>query len=274
MKKKGIWRYNLRKIQKYLEVMKISFLSSSSYSRDVLGSLIFLFLILFIMFSLWRVIFSSNGSGLAHFTLSKMLWYVASTEALMLSGSKLRVRIDSEIRSGNIANFLVKPFFYPLFLVFDSLGSSIFSLIIRLPVAFTVALFFTLRLELTINGFLSYVILGFLGLVLDALITIFIGFFAFFIEDTAPVYWIYNKMLFTIGGLLIPVDIMPEIIKKVSYYLPFRFVLYNPAISCVNFSLNFFIASLVGVSISILVMLFLTSMEFSVASRRLSINGG
>jgi len=67
---------------------------------------------------------------------------------------------------------------------------------------------------------------------------------------------------------------MPEIIKKVSYYLPFRFVLYNPAISCVNFSLNFFIASLVGVSISILVMLFLTSMEFSVASRRLSINGG
>lgn len=262
------------KVDKYFEIFKVSFITASTYGKEIFGTLGFLIIILFILFFLWKAIFSFEKMNFAGFTLQKILWYVAATEAIMLSGSRIRIRIDEEIRSGNVANFLIKPFFYPMFLAFDSLGSSIFRFIIRVPVAFILALIYTSKLEFSTMGFVSFIILAFLGLFLDALIAVLIGLLAFFIEDTSPVYWIYNKLLFTIGGLLIPIEIMPNAVKNISKFFPTRFVLYNPAMSFVNFSRGFFLQSLFGSAICIIIISIFTCILFSFASRRLSINGG
>jgi len=262
------------KVSKYLEIYKVSFMSSSAYGKEVYGTLGFLIIILFILFFLWRAIFSIEKVDFAGFTLQKIIWYVAATEAIMLSGSRIRVRIDEEIRSGNVSNFLVKPLFYPLFLAFDSLGSSVFRFVIRMPVAFLLAFTYTFKIEFSIFGFLSYLFLGLLGLFLDALINIFIGLLAFYIEDTAPISWIYNKLLFTIGGLLIPIDIMPNAIKTLSKFFPARFILYNPAMCFVNFSTELFMEGLFGLILFIIIVFLMISLLFSSASRRLSFNGG
>lgn len=263
----------MRKIAKYIEISTVSFLSSSIYSREVFSSIIFLVIILFIFFSLWRTIFSTTSS-IQDFTLSKMLWYLASTELLMLSGSRIMRRVNEEIRSGNVSNLLTKPFYYSIFLVCDSLGISIFKFIIKMPFALILTFLFTLKLEVSIAGLCSYLLLGFLGLILDAEIIILIGLLSFFIEDTQPVFWIYNKILFTIGGFFLPIGLMPSFFKKLALYLPFKFVLYGPSYSFVNFSVNFFLNSLIGVTGSVLLVFLLIFIVFRTASRRLSINGG
>lgn len=262
------------KVNKYIEVLKVSFMTASAYAKELFGSVGFLIIILFILFFLWKAVFSLEKANFAGFTLQKIIWYVAATEAIMLSGSRIRIRIDEEIRSGNVANFLVKPFFYPMFLAFDSLGSSIFRFVIRMPVAFILAFIYTSKLEFSFAGLVSYIILAVLGLFLDALITILIGLLAFYMEDTSPIYWIYNKLLFTIGGLLVPVDIMPEVVKNISKFFPTRFVLYNPAMSFVNFSSDFFLKSIFGSVICIVIVAIFTYIVFASASRRLSLNGG
>ncbi len=262
------------KIAKYVEILKVSFMAASAYSKELYGTLGFLIITLFILFFLWKTIFSFETGDFEGFTLQKMIWYVAATEAIMLSSSRIRLRIDEEIRSGNVSNFLVKPFSYPLFLAFDSLGSSIFRFIVRMPVAFALALIFTLKFEISLLGLMSYIILGIMGLFLDALVTILIGLLAFYVEDTAPIYWIYNKLLFTIGGLLIPIDMMPAFVKTISKFFPARFILYNPANSLINFSWEFFMESFSYIVLFTAIVLLLTSLLFSSASRRLSINGG
>jgi ABC-2 type transport system permease protein len=62
-----------------------------------------------------------------------------------------------------------------------------------------------------------------------------IGLAAFWVEDTAPFYWIYQKILFIIGGLIIPLDVYPEFLQKLSKWLPFNYILWGPARLFVRF---------------------------------------
>ncbi|MGC8870847.1 MAG: ABC transporter permease [Brevinematia bacterium] len=274
MKKKENWKHNFFKVKKYLEVIKVSFLSSLAYKGDILISLLNLFVFLLIFCFLWKAVFSSGKIKIENFTSTKMIWYYTLIFPLEFSASKFRRKASALIHSGDIANFLTKPFSYPLFLLFDSLGSSVFNFIACFPLALLITFGFTMKVVFTVEGLLSYSILGFLGLILDTLIAISINLLAFWVEDVKPILFVYIDLLYILGGQAVPLDVMPKIVQKISLYTPLRFSFYSPAISCINFTLEFFLQALVGTLISIFAILLIISLEFFIGSRRLSINGG
>jgi ABC-2 type transport system permease protein len=64
---------------------------------------------------------------------------------------------------------------------------------------------------------------------LNFCITCLIGLSAFLVEDVAPFMWIYQKLVFILGGFLIPLQFYPDWLQVISKALPFAAMIYGPA---------------------------------------------
>jgi ABC-2 type transport system permease protein len=90
----------------------------------------------------------------------------------------------------------------------------------------------------------------------------------------SPISWIYSKLLFTIGGLFLPLELFPEGLQQVVRWLPFQFITYAPAHAFVKFELAFVLQTLAGQGIYIAVLVAIVVLVWRVAQRRLVVHGG
>jgi ABC-2 type transport system permease protein len=56
-----------------------------------------------------------------------------------------------------------------------------------------------------------------------------IGLLAFWLEDVSPVYWVWQKAMFILGGLMLPIDLYPALMQRAAAATPFPSMLAGPA---------------------------------------------
>jgi ABC-2 type transport system permease protein len=74
-------------------------------------------------------------------------------------------------------------------------------------------------------------VVGF-GIVAAALITalyVWIGLMAFWLHDVSPVFWVWQKLMFVLGGLMLPLAFYPELVQRAAVFTPFPVLLSGPA---------------------------------------------
>ena len=68
-------------------------------------------------------------------------------------------------------------------------------------------------------------------------IDISISLISFWIEDAMPFHWVFDKFIL-IFGTIIPIEMFPDIVKKVISYFPTYPIMYGPAKIIIDFSFN------------------------------------
>ena len=88
-------------------------------------ALLFSFIILFIFLNLWKYIYEDPNELINGYSMNQMIWYVIITEILWMSlgGRKLCRKICNDVRCGNIAYNINKPYSYIGYSVFSHLGA-------------------------------------------------------------------------------------------------------------------------------------------------------
>jgi ABC-2 type transport system permease protein len=232
-----------------------------------------LFMLVFI--ALWTTAFRVSGrADLAGFGMAEMVWYLAMTETIMLSTSRVFLDISEEVKAGNLAYTLARPLSYPLYQLANSLGNSAPRLLLNLLTASAVVGLSTRQIAGSLQGLLAFFGVAALALVLDALIAVSIGLLAFWIEEVTPVFWIYHKLLFTVGGLFLPLEMFPDWLRRAVIWLPFQFITYAPARTFVRFEPAFFLRTVAGLSVYIVVLAGIVAGLWWRARSRLVIHGG
>ena len=89
-----------------------------------------------------------------------------------------------------------------------------------------------------------------------------------------PVFWIYQKLLFTVGGLFLPMEMLPDWLRKIAVWLPFRYVTNVPARLFVAFEPGEALRAAAGQVAYILVMTVVVSLVWRAARRRMVVHGG
>jgi ABC-2 type transport system permease protein len=225
--------------------------------------------------ALWTTAYGVSGRAeLAGFSLVEMVWYLAMTETVTLSTSRIFFEIGEAVRAGDLAYTLARPTSYPFFQVANSLGNSAPRLVLNLLVASVVVAVGTRQLAGSVPGLVSFLVLAIAALILDALIAVLIGLAAFWIEEITPLFWIYSKLLFTVGGLFLPLEFFPRALREVVRWLPFQFVTYAPARAFVKFDLAFVAQALSGQVAYIALFAGIVSAVWWRARRRLVVHGG
>lgn len=238
-----------------------------------------------VFIALWSTAFAISGqSELAGYTLAEIIWYLGMAETVILSASRIFTEISEAVRSGDLAYTLARPMSYPFYQVANSLGKSVPGFGLNLLTAAAVVTVGTGRLPIlnltggeavgSPSGLTAFLVMATLALLIDALIAVMIGMLAFWIEEVLPAFWIYQKLLFTAGGLFLPLELFPERLQRIVRWLPFRFIAYAPARAFVAFETKSVLRMTGGQVAYVVALAALLALVWRRARRRLVLHGG
>ncbi len=262
-------------LRKYTTVFHVSIANNLAYMGEVVFRTIFLVVFVYVFLQLWTATFAAKGiHSLSGFRISDMVWYLATTETIALSLPQLTRLIDQEVRSGQLAYLLGRPCSYVFYHYAQYLGGRLVRLVINAAVAFIVAMLFVGPPPFSWMGLLVWPLVVFLAISIDFAVYFSIGLLAFWTEETTPFFLIVNRLALVLGGVLAPLEVLPQPIRGLAQVLPFSAVLYGPARTLVHFELDHFIGLLVQQFITLAIGSLVLFVLYRIATRRVNINGG
>ena len=263
-------------MRKYLFIFKSEIMSNLQYLFNILAGFIGYFIILFIFLNLWEYIYADSNEIINGYTMSQMIWYVIVTEILwsVLGGRKLCRKISDDVKGGNIAYNLNKPYNYIGYCLASHLGiasiKGIMYIILGMLIGFVFLGSFP---SLNIISVLMVLLTGILATVISTLLIICIGLLSFIIEDSNPFYWLYSKLILVVGTIF-PIEYFPKMIQSILNFSPIYVVCYGPAKLFVNFSWESFVSVILAQIIYIGISWGLCTLLYKKGVENLNVNGG
>jgi ABC-2 type transport system permease protein len=232
------------RLRKYWLTGRTSVQNNLAYAANFLFDTFLYMFLVSIFIQLWRTIFA-GGATIAGYSLPQMIWYSIMTELITFSGGSIFHDLNAEIKAGNIAYTLNKPYHYIWYQLANSAGVMLFKLLINGIAAITLGLIFVGPLPDFRWLHLPFILIAILnGLLLNFLILTSLGLTAFWLEENTAFFWIYQKLGFMLG-LFLPLEFFPNWLQKIASYLPFPYITYAPAKLAVKFSWDWFTRTMV-----------------------------
>ncbi len=260
---------------KYGAITLTNLQNQLAYVWDALGRAVFIILIMFVFVQLWTVAYESQGAvEIAGLTLADTIWYFLIAEMIELGKFRHDQRISDEVKDGSIAYTLNRPYNYLAYHFFNGLGESVVKMFLIFLLGLPIVLWYAGPPTISLTALPAVLLVVLLAILLDFCMASSIGLLAFVTEDTFSFRLIYQKLMFILGGLLIPLDFLPDGLQRIALMLPFSQVTYAPAKLFVAFDVALFRHTVTLQLIWILIMGSLLFLQYRWAVRRLVVNGG
>ncbi len=227
-----------------------------------------------IFYPLGKVTYSASGADVFNgLSFRDVLWYLMLAEPIELGRPPLARTISENVKDGSIAYLLNKPYDFLLYQFSTTMGETIFRAMMNALFGGVVILWVVGPPEHPEGFFIALpAILG--AWILHFCLTAMIGLSAFLVEDVSAFVWIYQKLAFLFGGLLIPLDFYPAWLKTIAKVLPFSSVTYGPARLFVTPTTELFLSVMTLQIAWILILGFLLTFAYRRGVAYLSVNGG
>ncbi len=264
----------MRRIAKYWSLFKVQLVNALAYPGELFWRSLAIVLFLWVFANLWRVTYQAAGvDTLGGLSLPGMLWYLMMAETIELSKPRVSAAISEQVKDGSIAYILNKPYHFILYHLSIGLGNSVLRAAMNALLGGAIVWI----MMGPPPGLMGWVmgLVGMLGAwMLHFSVSALIGLAAFVTEDVDPFGWIYQKLVFILGGLLIPLSLYPDWLQSITRSLPFAYMIYEPARLFVEPDLTRFGNMLLGQLAWLVVLGGLLIFFYRRGARRLAINGG
>jgi len=230
----------LLKTAKYFEILKISFLEEAVYPINLATDGFVIFINIWIYFLLYQTGYELTGnSSINGLTVPMVIWIL--TLAKGLQESRITApQISESIQDGTFAYKISRPYSYIYFMFFRSFGQTLPYLLANIAISSIFCRIIIGPLPISAISVLAGILLFMLGFLIDFYISMVIGLMALWIEKTDSIWWLYGKLKLTLGGVLIPIALLPDVLRKIAEYLPFSQIFYTPVYTVFQFQPNTF----------------------------------
>lgn len=269
-------------VMKLAAIAQITLRSRFRYLWDMIGSTLFLAVVMFVFVRLWTVTYqSSTESGgnikdvaLAGFSLAQMIWYLVATETIIMSMTPIHRLIEREIRDGDVAIRLNKPYSFLGFHWSVFLGEGMLKACILILVGGAVAALMVGGVSFSLLNVPALAVTYILTSTLNFFFGAMIGLLAFWTEDVTGFYFIFDRVKWLLGGFLMPITLFPDWLLRIVEWLPFSLMIYQPARLAVQFDWVIWAElSMKQVALALVLWLLAQGM-YRLGVRRLDVNGG
>ena len=262
-------------VRKYGAITLTNLQNQLAYVWDAIGRSIFILMIMYIFVQLWTAVYETNGATeIAGLTLANTIWYFLFAEVIELSKFRHDTVISDEVKDGSIAYTLVRPYNYLAYHFSNGLGDTFVKMLLVFLLGAPIVLVYAGLPTISLLHLPLVLLVTGLALLLDFCAASMIGLMAFVMEDTFSLRLIYQKLVFILGGLLIPVDFLPDWLQRIARLLPFNLTTYAPAKLFVAFSWAQFWQILLLQGVWLLILGGLLALQYRWAAQRLAVNGG
>ncbi|NLV92502.1 MAG: ABC transporter permease [Firmicutes bacterium] len=260
---------------KYWAIFTINLQNRFVYVMDLVWSGLSLVMFVFIFTQLWRVAYGSAGlTNLRGYTLAEVIWYFMFAEAIVLSHPRLTDTIDFEVKQGSIAYGLTKPYSYLLYHYATFLAEVSLRFVINVLIGSLVVMLTIGNPPVTFSGLPNLLLSVLLSSAVQFCLLMAIGLAAFWLEDTRSIYFIYQKFLFLLGGMLLPLELFPRFIQKMAGLLPLRYVVHGPAKMFVKYDSAHWRQLTAGQIGWLLALALIVTGIYRMGVKKLNVNGG
>ncbi len=263
-------------MRKYAVIYKSVLMENLQYAANVVMGFFGYFVFIFIFIKLWGYMYRTPGELIAGYTKEQMIWYVMMTEMLFFGSDAASVagEVAGDIRSGNIAYLMNKPYHYTLYILAKYTGEWS----IRLPMYAALAVVIGMVMVGPLPGFPftalpAMALCVVLALTINAVFKLCISLFSFWIEDATPFQWLYDKLIVVLG-ILFPVEIFPQGLQPLLKLTPIYTVCYGPAKLIVDFSPEKFVEILAAQGVYLAAGCILMFLIYGKGVKKLYVNGG
>jgi ABC-2 type transport system permease protein len=218
--------HSQRAIAKYVAFAALGFRQARAEPGELLGRVVFFVLILGVFSAVWRAVAETGAAVLR--SPREMLWYLTMTEWVVMSAPLLHFEMEEDIRRGDVAYQIARPASWLGSRLAHGLGALAVRAPVLLVVACAVAWIFAGAPERPVSLAVA-IAFGLVAAVVMTLFHVAIGVVAFWLGDVAPAYWIWQKLLFVLGGLLLPLQFYPDLFVTIARLTPFPALLAGPA---------------------------------------------
>ena len=228
-------------------------------------------LVVSVLAGLWRYAAAANGGEVAGYSAVALTWYIATTEAATVAlNVRLIADVGAEISSGSVAVELLRPASVLGVRLSAELGRALprlAALAVLGSVLAAVAAGAPPRPAALLLAAPSLV----LAVACNIAVQHAFAAAAFWVRDAGSAWFLYTKLVFVLGGMLIPLEALPGAVERTAALLPFRAMAYAPARLASGHVEPWLLAEQVG---WLAVCTCLAFAAFSAGERRLQVVGG
>ncbi len=182
----------------------------------------------FTSLTFWSVVFVGTGSAFGY-DRTDMISYIFLTSFLQsFVLSTLLNGLAQDVYTGEISNTLVKPIrMFGVWITQEIADKSMNLFFVILESLF---LFWVFKPQLILPPtpqLLVFLVAAFLGAVILFYIMLLFGTLGFWTQETWGIRFLFFMILDFTAGKLYPLDILPELVKKVLFITPFPYLAYS-----------------------------------------------
>lgn len=186
----------------------------------------------FTMVFLWLSAGSDAGM-IGGYTLPGIVtYYLTVTVLRTLLTSYPEHEVSRSVREGAISQLLVRPIGIWLYFLLAELGWKIIRVGMIVPVM-GVALFLLRgvlgNLALSTPDVLGFLLAAVMSAVLTYLLKLALAWSSFWLAESNGLFELFEVATFVLGGVMIPLDLLPEPARGIATVLPFQYLYYFPA---------------------------------------------
>lgn len=261
---------------KYSAIARTTYRTHTTYITGILSKALFTITLSWIFTQLYSTTYAAAGATeIGGLTVPMLIWILTLVQTgRQATPPYVSQTIEEEVRSGEFAYAVNRPYSYLLFHVAKAWGRKFASLIPTLAIGSIAALLLVGPVRTSSIGIVAGFILLLFGHTLGVAMHLVIGLCAFWLEDIAPLRWMMSKSQMILGGNVVPLALFPPALKTASEFLPWSQFYYYPALMVIQFSPALFLRSL-GVQIAWLAIIsVIATLIFRRGIKNVATNGG
>lgn len=182
-----------------------------------------------VLSGLYRMTPFETLGGADRLNYTTVVWYMTLTELVAIAVWTQYREVREEILSHQIASRFILPLSYTRLKFGEWLGRTCRSMMEFALLGSIVAWLLTGEFVLVPSALPGLAISLLLSVIIFNNIHLIVGLLEVWGPHSRPGFLIVQKLLFLLGGLLIPLDIYPVWLQKLAWATPFPAILYGPA---------------------------------------------
>ena len=256
-------------MNKFLNILLFNLKVETKFKFDYFIRLIMYFFHIFVFNELWDYLLKDKL--ILGYDKESLIWYIIIGEMIIFSMSKNYIKISNLVKSGDIANILIKPINILEYLFLMEF-TSVITLLLNLFFAISYGIL-TLGLpNISILNILLFLFSVLLSYIMILSTQVLIGVLAFFFEENEVFYLIISKAILIVT--MTPLEFYSGIVKTFMSFLPTTYIVYAPGKIFLNCDTS---DSLKLILYQVLSLIFLIGLLIFITKKgvkKINVNGG
>lgn len=180
------------------------------------------------------VIFTSvyafgNLESIHGYSLAQIVWYIGGMQIVgTIIWNNAAGRLSNQILDGSLAIHLLKPASVFMFEMANAVALRIVGILFEFIPILIIQMILFFPSFITIGSTLKFVLCVLLSFFLFFLLNFSVGMTAFYMKNNSSMIALKSILTAFAGGMLIPIEFLPSWLQRLSEFLPFRYLYYEP----------------------------------------------